>query len=324
MRELGALVMAQEGVRELNALGILSNYTRPSPATRLMIDASSLAFGSIFVGNTIDRSFRISPFGDVSGTITIAAPAGYTVSTDGTNFGASAIITCDSFYTGSKVFVRFAPTDAISYNAALTVAHSSLTLDYGNTAPNLMPGVIALTGNGRAATTGAPAIVTWPMFSGTAIALDATIEGAISATSATLTGLMNKNVANGGARFDIIGSAWPAEGVRAADRYVEFAVSVTAGTFTLGSISLSAGSGGGSNMRWDIVYSTAPDFSSPTELQTGGNGAKDTLVASSFPSLGLNIPAGQTLRLRVYPYDTTAATGKSLMLANVVISGVTN
>ena len=324
VRELGALVMAQEAVHQLNALGILTNYARPAPATRLMIDASSLAFGSIFVGNTIDRSFRISPFGDVSGTITVTAPSGYTVSTDGITFGGSATITADSFYAGSNIFVRFAPTDAISYNAPLVVTHSSLILDYGNTAPNLVPGVIALTGNGRAATTGAPAIVTWPMFSGTAIALGATIEGAISATSATLTGLMNKNVANGGARFDIIGSTWPAEGVRAADRYVEFAVSVTTGTFTLGSISLSAGSGGGSNMRWDIAYSTAPDFGSPTELQTGGNGAKDTLVASSFSSLGVNIPAGQTLRLRVYPYDTTLATGKSLMLANVIISGVTN
>jgi lysophospholipase L1-like esterase len=329
VRELGALLIAQEAVRELNGLEILKNYTRPSPAPRLMIDASSLAFGSIFAGATIDRSFRISPFGDVSGTIiitapTIPAPAGYMVSTDGITFGATATINCDSFYTGSKVFVRFTPIDAISYNGALNVAHSSLTLDYGNTAPSLTPGDIALTGNGRAATTGAPAIATWPMFSGTAIALDATPEGAIGPSSATLTGLMNKNVANGGARFDIIGSTWPAEGARAADRYVEFAASVTTGTFTLGSISLSAGSGGGSNMRWDIVYSTDPDFGSPTELQTGLGGAKDTLVESSFSSLGVNITAGQTLRLRVYPYDTTTTTGKSLMLANVVISGVTN
>ena len=36
-------------------------------------------------------------------------------------------------YVGSVVSVRFAPTDSVTYNAELTVAHSSLTPDYGNT-----------------------------------------------------------------------------------------------------------------------------------------------------------------------------------------------
>ena len=41
--------------------------------------------------------------------------------------------------------------------------------------------------------------------------------------------------------------------------------------------------------------------------------------------LGVNITTGQTLYLRVYPYNTSAATsGKTIMLANVVISAVTN
>jgi hypothetical protein len=52
---------------------------------------------------------------------------------------------------------------------------------------------------------------------------------------------------------------------------------------------------------------------------------KDTLPPSTFPSLGVSIAAGQTLYLRVYPYNISgAASGKSLMLANVVVSAVTN
>ena len=48
-------------------------------------------------------------------------------------------------------------------------------------------------------------------------------------------------------------------------------------------------------------------------------------MTNSYPSLGVNVPAGQTLYLRVYPYITSGATsGKCVMLANVVISGVTN
>jgi lysophospholipase L1-like esterase len=323
IRELGALLMAQEVIRELGDQGILVHYARPAPA-RLMLDAGSIAFGGIFAGNLADRSFKITPFGDASGLITLTAPAGFTLSTDGTTFSSALSLLVDSSYAGSRVSVRFSPTDAIPYNADLTVAHSSLTPDYGNSAPNATPGLIALTGNGKAAANGAPAAATWAMFSGSTIVLDAATEGAISATAATLTGLRNKNVANGGARFDVPDGNWPAEGSRAADRYVEFTVPVTTGSFTMSSISVGAGTGGGSNLRWDIVYSLADDFSAPTELGSGLSGTKDTLVTNDFPGLGVTIAAGQTLRLRVYPYNSTAATGKSLMLANVSISGVTN
>jgi hypothetical protein len=141
-----------------------------------------------------------------------------------------------------------------------------------------------------------------------------------------LTGLVNKNVANGGARFDTPDGTWPAESARNPARYVEFSVPITGGGFTLDAISVSAGSGGGSNLRWDSVYALTPDFASPTTLNEAAlSGAKDTLVISNYASLGVPVASGQTLYLRVYPTSTTAASsGKSLMLANVVISGVTN
>jgi len=52
---------------------------------------------------------------------------------------------------------------------------------------------------------------------------------------------------------------------------------------------------------------------------------KDAVTPNSYASLGVLVSAGQTLVVRVYPYNTGgAASGKTLMLANVVISGVTN
>lgn len=324
IRELGSLLVAQEAVRQLNALGILTHHAR-TPAPRLMLDAGSLPFSGVFAGTTVDKSFLISPFGDVTGTITVTAPSGYAVSTDGTTFAGAATIAADSSYAGGKVTVRFAPTDAISYNADLVVQHSSITPDFGNSPPGAAAGTIALTGNGKAATSGAPASATWPMVADTAILLDPTISGALSATTATLTGLRKKNVANGGARFDTLDGNWPAEGARNPDRYIEYTVPVATGSFTLGEISLDAGSGGGSNMRWDVVYSLEPDFGSPTVLNASPlSGAKDTLVHNDFPSLGVTVSAGQTLRVRVYPYDTTPATGKSILQANITVSGVTN
>ena len=324
IRDLGALLMAEEAVRALNAQGILTAYAKPATA-RLMLDTSALAFGGIYTGNTLDKSFIISGFKDVTGTITITAPASYGVSTNGTDFGPTAMITADSSFVGGVVSVRFAPADSIAYNSELTVAHSTLTPDYGNTVANAKPGAVSLTGNGKVAIAGTPATATWPMYSGSTIVLGPMTDGAISATTATLTGLVNKNVSFNAARFDTPDSVWPAEGGRNAARYVEFTVPVTSGTFTLDTISVGGGSGGGSNMRWDIVYSLTPDFATPTALGTSLSGVKDTIVPNGYQSLGVNVTAGQTLYLRVYPYNTTAATsGKTIMLANVIISGVTN
>jgi hypothetical protein len=318
------MLMAQEAVRALNEQGILTNYTK-TPAARVMLDAGAIPFSSVYSGDVVEKSFRITPFGDVTGTITVTAPAGYTVSTDGVLFDSSAVIACDSSYSGSVVTVRFSPADSIAYNGDLTVSHTSLTPDYGNTAPNASAGAISLTGNGKVAASGTPATATWAMYAGTAIVMNAVVAGAISATPATLTGLTNKNVANGAARFVTTSGNWAAESVRNEGNYVEFTVPVPLGTFTLDSISVDAGSGGGSNMRWDIAYSFAADFSSPTDLGTALSGVKDTLVTSSYPGLGVNAVAGQTLYLRVYPYSTSAATSsKSIMLANVIVSGVTN
>src|SRR5262252_4838897 len=324
IRELGALLMAEEAVRALGAQGILTSYAK-TVTPRLMLDAGSIAFGGVYAGNTLDKSFMVSGFGDVSGTITITAPSGYAVSTNATDFAPAATIAADSAFVGGVVTVRFAPTDSVPYNADLTVAHTTLTPDYGNSVANAKAGTVSLTGNGKVAISGTPATATWPMVSGTAIVLDATTDGAISATSATLMGLVNKNVAFSAARFDTPDGTWPAESARNPNRYVEFTVPVTTGSFTLDTISVGGGSGGGSNTRWDIVYSLTSDFASPTALGASLSGAKDTLVTNAYPSLGVPVAAGQTLYLRVYPYNTGGATsGKTIMLANVVISGVTN
>ena len=324
VRNLGALLMAEEAVRALAAQNILTAYAKP-PSARLMIDSSSLAFGGIYSGNTLDKSFMLTPYKDAT--------------RNDHDHRARELhgvdrwddLRPDGDHHRRRVLRRqrregaVQPDRSVSYNAALTVAHSSLTPDYGNTPPNTTAGAIALTGNGKIAISGTPATATWPMFSGTTIVLDATTDGAISATTATLSGLVNKNVNYNAARFDSPDGTWPAESVRNAGRYVEFTVPVTTGSFTLDTVSVGGGSGGGSNTRWDVVYSLTADFASPTALGTALAGVKDTVTTNSFPSLGVPIAAGQTLYLRVYPYNTGgAASGKTLMLANVIISGVTN
>jgi len=88
VRELGALLMAREAVRQLNEQGILTAYSR-SVGPHLMLDASNIAFGGLYVGNTSSKSFRITPFGDVTGTIDIGAAPGYDLSLDGVEFASA-------------------------------------------------------------------------------------------------------------------------------------------------------------------------------------------------------------------------------------------
>jgi hypothetical protein len=107
---------------------------RPKRDTRL------LSFGGIFTGNALDRSFMVSAFKDVSGSITITPPAGYAVSTNGTDDAPSATITADPAYVGSVVSVRFSPADSIPYNGDLTVGHSTLTPTTGTPSPTPAPG----------------------------------------------------------------------------------------------------------------------------------------------------------------------------------------
>ena len=97
----------------------------------------------------------ISAFKDVSGTIAITAPAGYAVALDGATFGPSATIVADATYVGSVVSVRFSPTDSIAFNGDLTVAHSNLKPDYGNTVANATAGTISF----ASASGGSPPVI---------------------------------------------------------------------------------------------------------------------------------------------------------------------
>lgn len=43
---------------------------------------------------------------------------------------------------------------------------------------------------------------------------------------------------------------------------------------------------------------------------------------STVPGLSVVISAGQTMYLRLYPYNTGEGSGKSIMVANLAIAGV--
>jgi pectate lyase len=119
---------------------------------------------------------------------------------------------------------------------------------------------------------------------------------------------------------------WPGEANENSTRYLQFAVTPSAGhSLTINVISLYLYVNSGSNMRANIYYSTDPSFG--TRQQIGS-----TLVLSStIPTtpnvtaeLNCQIDNQDTFYLRIYPWYTTATTGKYTIVKSVLISGTTS
>ncbi|WP_276480475.1 T9SS type A sorting domain-containing protein [Paraflavitalea pollutisoli] len=168
----------------------------------------------------------------------------------------------------------------------------------------------------------AQATASWPLTA----TQQSTVSGQLSAGAQTLTGLVVNNYlsANGGQRILPDGTgAWPAETGFNNSRYVEYTVAPNgvANYYinTIGlSLSFNSSSAGRARICWSVNGTTFNDLA-----------AAQTLVSGSVPSAltysGLNIavPAGNTFRLRVYPWTTTALTGRYLVSKDVQIAGMT-
>jgi hypothetical protein len=116
--------------------------------------------------------------------------------------------------------------------------------------------------------------------------------------------------------------SWPVETDVSAERYVEFALTPDAGkSLGIDTVSFYFGGVGGPSFGFRAELSREDDFSAPTEVVNAPHNATNTLgFFSSSPLVTVN--AGQTLRLRIFPYSKAAATKKYLSLRAVTLHGV--
>lgn len=168
----------------------------------------------------------------------------------------------------------------------------------------------------------AQATASWPLTANQ----QSTVTGQITAGAQALTGLVVNNYlsANGGQRLLPDGAgAWPAETGFNSGRYVEYAVAPDGvANYFINAVNLllsfNSSSAGRARICWSVNGTTYQDIV-----------AAQTLVSGSVPSAlnysGLNIavPAGSTFRLRVYPWTTTALTGRYLVSKDIQVTGIT-
>ncbi|HWV66172.1 hypothetical protein [Chitinophaga sp.] len=201
--------------------------------------------------------------------------------------------------TGQTLYLRLLPWSATAQgNIPLTVKNVTLT-GYSYVVP----------------------AITWAL----TIGQDATVTGDVTAAAQSLTGLKVNNYisGSGGQRLLPPDSAWPAETAPAAGRYIQYTASPVTGNSLLVqqiTVPLAFNSSAYAHARicWSANGSTFTDLAENQPLVSGTNP-----TAYTFSNLNIDIPQGKSLYLRVYPWTTSAITGKYLVTKNVMISGST-
>ena len=164
----------------------------------------------------------------------------------------------------------------------------------------------------------------WELSSSTTTSVSVT--GSIYGHNESFVGMSINNYTgpNSSQRITTLDGNWPAESQQNDNRYVQFAVSPSAGfNFTVNNVTMNLGAAGGSNMRANIWYSTDPLFSNPVQLNPSTlvlpNGS--FIAPSPDYSISETVNDGGTFYLRIYPWYTTASSGKYVCPQNVAISG---
>lgn len=120
----------------------------------------------------------------------------------------------------------------------------------------------------------------------------------------------------------IVGDTWPEGEIdEVSTRYIEFGITPAMGTkLNIDSIGMFVCGCGGNGMRCHVSYSTQPDFAnqhlifSPTKMP-----ANNMLEVSAKTVIELQ--PNDTLCVRIYPWYTGEATGKTICLSDVTIHG---
>ena len=119
------------------------------------------------------------------------------------------------------------------------------------------------------------------------------------------------------------GDLWPDESAPDGSRYAEFAAGAAPGyVFRADSLSGYVNGGGTGNMEAAIYYATDASFADSVALVARMPASRSSLGYFSVP-LGIDVPQGDSLYVRVYPYLPGGSTsaGKYLFLQSITLAG---
>lgn len=323
---MGGTLVARLCAKEMVRQGILADYINTSADMTLYPSTADL--GQAYTGQTLTKEFSISGFDltPAAGTVTITAPAGFSIAKTKDDIYKDTI---QYVYEGgninySKFYIQCKLKTAGTYSGTITATNGNETKTATITAS-----CVTLTG-------GTKATAYWRLESDASYALDGpstVLDESWSEMYVQKYSNPNKATvwpANTG--FDatrktqrnlIVGDAWPAGEIdEVSTRYIQFGLKANDGTtLNIDSIGMYVCGCGGNGMRCRIWYSGNDDFSDAKVIQEFQNMTANNMYAvEATPVLKLN--PGQSVYVRIYPWYSSAATGKTICVSDVTIRGV--
>ena len=319
----GALLVARECARLMKAQGIMADgITIP---TDISVTPATADFGEAYKGQTLTKELTINGFGlsPESGSVSVTATDGILVSLDKKEWKTTINID----YSASTLVKSFYAQMTLTENGQTT---GNITVTQGAKTINVPVSANAVTMEG-----GTEVKAYWRLEK------DDTYEltGPASVIGESWEGMYVQRYANPNANtvwpeetgFDasrkmqrnlLTGDDWPADEIDDnPDRYIQFGIKASKGTILkINNISMFVCGAGGNGMCAHVYYST-DNFETRTTIY------EKKKMTANMPDLVAATPVisleeGQELLVRVYPWYNNAATGKTICISDVTISGV--
>lgn len=322
---MGATLIARLAAQLMQKAGILSENINLT--SDLSVNPSTVDLGQAYKGQTVVREVSVNGFDLVpaDGNVSITASNGLKISANGSDYSSTATLTYkEGNLIGSfKTSYEFAAAGDINESITVSCGDKTVTIPVVGKCVELADGVAAS--------------AYWRLEKDD----NCTVEGPVDPIGETYSEMKLQKYSSPNANttwpegtgFDatrktqrniIEGESWPAGEIdEVSTRWIEFAVKPAKGTtFNVNEISLYVCGCGGNGMHCKIYYSKEADFANAVNIAdfSGSMKANDMMEVKATPVIELS--EGETLRLRVYPWYGSAATGKTICLSDVKVAGV--
>lgn len=322
---MGATLIARLAAQLMQKAGILTENINLT--SDFSVNPSTVDLGQAYKGQTVVREVSVNGFELVpaEGNVSITASNGLKVSANGSDYSSTATLTYkEGNLIGSfKTSYEFAAAGDINESITVSCGDKTVTIPVVGKCVELADGVAAS--------------AYWRLEKDD----NCTVEGPVDPIGETYSEMKLQKYSSPNANttwpegtgFDatrktqrniIEGESWPAGEIdEVSTRWIEFAVKPAKGTtFNVNEISLYVCGCGGNGMHCKIYYSKEADFANAVNIAdfSGSMKANDMMEVKATPVIELS--EGETLRLRVYPWYGSAATGKTICLSDVKVAGV--
>ncbi len=303
----GAALIARQAAELMQKQGILADYISLSDA-ELSASPSEGNLGEAYVGNVLTKEFTLTGFGlsPEAGAVTITSNSdAFVLSTDKSRWESSVSLP----YTGGTLvgtfYVKASLKNPGELSSTLTASSSNSSLEIPVSAT-----AVAIPGSGAVS-------VNWPLATNN----EYTLDGETTVLPMELKGLKVAGYDNG-ILLQPQNGAWPDGDIdESPDRYVEFGITAPADkALQVNRLAMMIGATGTDLMQCHVTYSTEEGYGNPTTFYSP-NTMKDGEMVQALTEALTNLKAGQTLRMRVYPWTKSKAENASLRLQNVSIGG---